>query len=162
MNKTIIISVFAVLALGILLFRYGENPRNAAPRSAFENFAVPATDSGKSPGSLETQTNAEGSVEVSVTALRGGAADADWSFTVELNTHSGSLDDDLAAASELRDGQGNVYTPVAWDGAPPGGHHREGILKFAPISPYPTSLALVVKGVGGVAERTFTWQIKGQ
>ena len=75
------------------------------------------------------------------------------------DTHSEELSEDLVAVSELLDDQGKAYKPTSWDGSPPGGHHRNGVLKFNPISPKPRSLELKIKNVGGVVERSFKWDL---
>ena len=75
---------------------------------------------------------------------------------------------DLVAVSELIDNQGKTYKPTSWEGSAPGGHHREGVLKFNPIpegknsfiSLKPKSLELKIKNVGGVPERRFKWQLE--
>ena len=104
--------------------------------------------------SLPLQTNEEGGVTVAVAPILEKEV---WSFEVEMNTHSVELGDDLLAVSVLIDDRGNEYAPIAWEGDPPGGHHRSGILKFSPLSPLPASLELTMRGVGGVPERKFLW-----
>jgi len=76
-----------------------------------------------------------------------------------MDTHSIDLKDDLVKTSILRDEKGTEYAPVAWDGAGPGGHHREGVLKFGALTGSPKQVTLVIKGVVGVAERVFTWDL---
>lgn len=81
-------------------------------------------------------------VTVKVT-LKNLASDAGgWEFAIVLDSHSQDLSDDLAKTSLLLDGAGGRSLPTAWDGAPPGGHHREGVLRFGPISPRPKSIEL--------------------
>lgn len=107
--------------------------------------------------SLETKESSEGPVTVAVTpgSLEGGLTG--WDFDITLNTHSEELSEDLVAVSQLIDDHGKSYKPTAWEGAPPGGHHRQGILKFNSISPKPKSIELKVKNVGGITERSFKW-----
>ncbi len=104
--------------------------------------------------SLGTRESNDGSVSVSATPHSLGNT---WDFDISINTHSGELSEDLVAVSELVDDQGRLYKPTVWEGAPPGGHHRQGILRFNPISPQPKSIELKIKNVGGVAERSFRW-----
>ncbi len=111
--------------------------------------------------SLSAQTNTEGPVTVDVTPKNVLAAEP-WKFTIGLNTHSGSLDADLTQTVTLVDDKGNSYKPLQWDGAPPGGHHREGDLSFAPVTPAPKRISIVVKNIGGIAERTFNWTLGGE
>lgn len=79
---------------------------------------------------------------------------------IRLNTHSGQLDKDLMAVSVLKDEMGKTYQPTGWDGSPPGGHHRSGILTFPELSQDSGSITLIIKGVAGVPERSFTWRVK--
>ncbi len=67
------------------------------------------------------------------------------------------MSDDMAKAAVLKDENGKKYIPISWEGAPPGGHHRQGILKFGPLSPTPKKIKLVISGVGGISERKFLW-----
>lgn len=102
--------------------------------------------------SFETKEDTQGPVSIAVTPSFTGT----WNFAISLNTHSEELDMDLVTVSELIDDKGKSYTAVSWEGAPPGGHHRNGTLKFNPISPKPKSVELKVKNIGGV-ERSFKW-----
>jgi hypothetical protein len=65
----------------------------------------------------------------------------------------------MLKAVVLRDDTGKEYAPISWDGAGPGGHHREGKLKFAALTTRPKSLTLVLKDVAGVPERRFKWDV---
>jgi hypothetical protein len=108
---------------------------------------------------LPTQKSADRGVTVAVTPQNLAAGAANWDFKVVLDTHSADLSDDLVKTTVLVDGSGRRYTPVAWDGAGPGGHHREGILRFKPISPRPPSIELQITRSGEAAPRTFRWQL---
>ncbi len=110
---------------------------------------------------LSTQTNFEGSVTVKATPA--GIPDGQqWKFKIVLDTHSDELSQDLTKIISLTDSAGNVYQPTSWDGSPPGGHHREGELVFNPISPKPKNVTLTVKNIGGIAERSFLWELGGE
>jgi hypothetical protein len=50
-------------------------------------------------------------------------------FEIRMNTHSVPLDQDMTAVCTLIDDQGRKYKPLKWQGSPPGGHHRSGVLK---------------------------------
>lgn len=104
---------------------------------------------------FEMKTDEQGQVTVKVTpqVLSGNQ----WKFRVVLDTHSVDLVQDLIQMAELTDDQSNVYKPTAWEGAGPGGHHREGVLIFEAVNPAPSSIALKIKDVGGVPERLFKW-----
>lgn len=110
-------------------------------------------------GSLEPRENNEGPVAITITPLNLKDSSSTWNFEVALNTHSEELTEDLVAVSELVDDQGKSYKPISWGGTPPGGHHREGVLKFNPISPKPKSIELKIKNVGGAPERRFKWDL---
>lgn len=116
---------------------------------AFKNSF--SAKSGPPDESLPSQESSEGPVSVKVvpTALS--------SYEITLDTHSGELDGDLVVLSELTDDKGNTYKPVSWEGDPPGGHHRSGVLKFKSLSPKPKSIELKIKDVGGIPERSFKW-----
>jgi len=104
---------------------------------------------------LVTQKSTERGVTVAVTPqnLTGGAAN--WGFKIVFETHSGNLSDDLLKTAALVDAGGKRHMPAAWEGAGPGGHHREGILQFKPLSPRPPSVELQITRSGEAAPRTF-------
>ena len=110
----------------------------------------------------ETKPDDQSLVTVAVTPIEIGAAAKLWKFNVVLTTHSGSLDQDLVQVAELTDGQGRTYKPIAWEGAPVGGHHREGVLVFNAIAVAPTSVELKIKNIGGGPDRLFKWVKTGQ
>lgn len=116
--------------------------------------------SGVSTSLLETKTNGEGGVGVSVQPL--DIQSDEWSFDVDLNTHTGSIDADFTKSATLMDERKNSFAPIRWSGAPLGGHHRQGTLLFKAISPRPSSITLIIRDVGGIAERAFTWQLSNQ
>lgn len=107
---------------------------------------------------LEAWTNNEGAVEITVAPKN--LSDKEWVFEITLNTHSEELTTDLAKTTVLFDDKGNEYAPIVWEGDPPGGHHRQGILRFAPILSQPKSIALKIFQIGGIGERNFTWQFR--
>lgn len=59
----------------------------------------------------------------------------------------------------LVDASGKQYRPLAWEGDPPGGHHRKGVLVFESIDPPPRSVTLKLRRIGSVPERSFTWTL---
>lgn len=105
---------------------------------------------------LATQTNREGMVTIKVTPQAFSEA-SPLRFDVVLDTHSVPLNHDMREIAVLDSGGGSEYKATAWNGDPPGGHHRKGVLVFAPINPMPASLTLKIRGVAGVSERIFTW-----
>lgn len=108
----------------------------------------------------ETKTDDRPPVTVKVTPAELGKDAGTWKFNIVFDTHSGSLDEDPREITTLIDEEGNAYQSLAWEGAGPGGHHREGVLVFAPISPLPQSTTLKIRNLGGIAERIFTWEIE--
>lgn len=108
----------------------------------------------------ETKTDDRAPVTIKVTPVEFGKSAGTWKFDIVFDTHSGSLDEDPREIATLIDEEGNAYRSLAWEGAGPGGHHREGVLVFAPISPLPQLITLKIQAIGGIAERTFTWEMK--
>lgn len=106
-----------------------------------------------------SQTSNQGSVTITV-APQGFSSEAKtWDFAITLETHTQPLDDDLAKSSTLL-GDGKPYRPLAWDGAPPGGHHRKGLLRFKAVTPPPQSVELQIRRAGEASPRIFRWRLK--
>ena len=109
--------------------------------------------------SLPMRESDEGQVRASVTPESlSKTADA-WRFEVRFNTHVTPITQDMVAVASLSDGKGAGEKPTAWEGDPPGGHHRKGVLVFKPIEPMPATITLHIREVGGVADRSFTWNL---
>ena len=105
-----------------------------------------------------TQKSAANGVTVTVTPnLRAARA---WEFKVVLDTHTQDLSDDLTKTAVLIDAAGNRQAPTAWDGAAPGGHHREGVLRFSVVAPLPAFIELQIARFGEPAPRSFRWQLQ--
>ncbi len=81
-------------------------------------------------------------------------------FEVRMNTHSVTLNNDLVAACTLKDDRGREYQPTNWQGSPPGGHHRKGILEFPELNGNTGKITLVIREVANVPERTFEWSVE--
>ena len=109
---------------------------------------------------LSPQTNSRGNVTVQVKPINISKASKIWAFEVDLETHTVELSQDLVKNSVMVDDRGKSYYPVVWEGDPPGGHHRKGILKFEAISPIPKVVQLKISQVGNVEERIFKWELK--
>jgi hypothetical protein len=108
---------------------------------------------------LPTRENNEGQVRTSVTPQNlSKTADA-WRFEVRFNTHVTPITQDMVAVASLSDGKAPGEKPTAWEGDPPGGHHRKGVLVFKPMNPMPATITLHIRQVGGVADRIFTWNL---
>jgi hypothetical protein len=109
---------------------------------------------------LATQKTSDHGVTVAVTPRNLAGDAASWDFMIVLDTHSADLNDDLVKSALLLDGAGGQQAPIAWDGAPPGGHHREGVLRFKSLSPQPQTIELRITRPGESAPRSFRWQLK--
>lgn len=104
------------------------------------------------------RTSNERGVKVTVipkNLLNGAKA---WEFEVTLETHTQSLNDDLAKSAVLIAG-GMQYAPLGWEGTPPGGHHRKGLLRFKTVTPRPQSVELQIRLGGETAPRNFQWRM---
>ena len=145
----------------VLLAACGETSAVPAvnPNSSQNQSVVTSITAGSANSSgLEAQTVEGGSVTVQVTptAFRMGEP---LEFDIAMNTHSVDLAADMLKAVVLRDDSGKEFTPTAWDGPAGGGHHREGKIKFAPLTTNTKSLRLVVKNIAGVPERVYKWDV---
>ncbi|MFZ3141786.1 hypothetical protein [Polaromonas sp.] len=106
-----------------------------------------------------TQSSSEQGVTIKVTAKSIGLPGHQWEFAVVLDTHSADLSDDLSQSATLTTGDGRTFKPAGWRGAPPGGHHREGVLAFDVPAPQPGAIELRIDRPGESAPRTFRWQL---
>jgi len=143
MNRTTIASVAVVIAaVAIAVGIVSHDPTFPEPDSARAVAAPPPAAAGPE------RSGEKNGVTVTVTPGAQGA------FTVVLDTHSGSLDDDIASAAVLYDASETAHRPLAWEGDPPGGHHREGTLRFEPaVRRGPIRLELAF----AAGQYVFTW-----
>lgn len=151
MNKILLIIAAAVIIVGGFFIVGTPKPAGTSPQDD--------TADSKPAIRWNTQTDTQSPVSVKVTPLELGDNTQEWKFVVTLDSHSSELTDDMLKVVTLVDESGKVYQPIAWDGPGPGGHHREGVIRFNPVVPRPQEVIVKVLGVDGVAERTFTWQI---
>lgn len=106
-----------------------------------------------------SQTSDERGIKITV-APKGIPNEArTWDFEVILESHTRDLSDDLTK-SALLIADGKQYLPAGWEGAPPGGHHRKGLLRFKAIVPQPRSMELQVRLTGDTLPRSFKWLLK--
>lgn len=133
------------------------------PRLAALAFAVGFTVAPRltwaEPAALAAQQSTAGMVTVKVTPLDVSSDAIPWRFEILLSTHVVPLTQDLAAVSTLSGNPGTVARALTWEGDPPGGHHRKGILSFKPLDPRPNAITLTIRGIGSVAERRFVWNL---
>jgi hypothetical protein len=101
---------------------------------------------------LAARTVQAGAVEVTMTPLALDASGA--AFQVKLDTHSVELDLDMASSAHLRI-DGSTVDGASWDGQGPGGHHREGTLRFA--TPVPTGANVELRIAGLPTDATGSW-----
>lgn len=83
-----------------------------------------------------------------------------WEFNVVFDTHTQELKDDLLKSAALVDPAGAQISPVEWKGAPPGGHHREGVLHFNAPMGAPTEFELRFTRPGEQQPRSFKWTLE--
>lgn len=109
--------------------------------------------------SYKSQTNVGGNVTVEVVPID-LAVGKPTKFSVSFNTHSVSLDFDVAKIALLTDSQGNIYTDTVWLGAPAGGHHRSGTLSFTKPLANKGKVILVLQNIAEISQREFSWKIQ--
>ncbi|OHA09380.1 MAG: hypothetical protein A3B37_02345 [Candidatus Sungbacteria bacterium RIFCSPLOWO2_01_FULL_59_16] len=148
------IGISILLLIGIAVFFHSGPTRQEPVREP----TAPAAKAAEQV--FASREDRQGSVTVTVTPRALSPSVATWDFAIILDTHTTDLAIDVLAAAVLRASKGNAYPPIRWEGDPPGGHHREGILRFAPISPRPASLTLVIRELDGIAERSFAWELE--
>jgi hypothetical protein len=107
---------------------------------------------------LKLQTSNQSAVTVKATPknVQGDV----WEFEIVFDTHSQDLKDDLLKSAVLLTADGKQVAPTAWNGDPPSGHHRKGVLQFNAIKPQPDLLELRITRPGEPAPRIFKWNIK--
>lgn len=105
------------------------------------------------------QTSNQGGVKITVAPRNLSSAAQTWDFEITLETHTQPLDDDLTKSATLL-ADGKSHPALGWEGAPPGGHHRKGVLRFKAITPRPGSVELRILRRGEAAARSFRWQLK--
>ena len=64
---------------------------------------------------------------------------------------------DLGRITVLRDLDGGEYQPEAWLPRSVASYHREGLLLFRRVELGGEGVELVIRGVGGVTERSYRW-----
>ena len=121
--------------------------------------AAPAADAVAAELTLSRQDR-QGPVTVTATLLPPVPADGLLRVKVALDTHSVNLDD-LAFENivALRVPDGSDVEPIAIEQAKGGGHHREAVVVFPVPGAGGGPRVVVVKNVGGVRERIFTWDL---
>jgi len=124
----------------------------------FLGFFLVNKDNKKLKDSFAPQENEGGSVTVTVKpkVLKVGEKPI---FEVEFNTHSVELSFAIEKLSYLTDDKGKTFNQPVWNGSPPGGHHRSGILTFTEILSETKYVELIIKDVAGISERKFRFEL---
>lgn len=113
------------------------------------------TDGGV-PTALPARTVSAGPVTVKLEPRQLDAAGA--AFEISFDTHSEALDLDVARSSTLVVG-GTAWPVIGWSGDGPGGHHREGNLRFSAGGPATGRATLTVTGLSKPVSAT--WDVEG-
>ena len=143
--QKVIIFNLAIIVTGVALYYVVSNRASL--------FNKPADDTS------QTQTLTDGTVTYKVIPKDLSTQAATWDFEISLDTHTGSLDQDMVAIIRLVDDKGNEYKAMKWDGDPPGSHHREGMLQFSPITPRPAFIELNIQTTGTTGKNSLRWNI---
>jgi len=107
----------------------------------------------------QTKRDARGPVTVVVTLLAPPVVGSPLKARVVLDTHSVGLDSiELERAVVVRGADGVDLAPSAVEEAAGGGHHKQAVLVFPPTA-QAGAVRIIVKNVGGVAERSFVWDV---
>ncbi len=146
------------LLAGLLLAACGGTTAAPTANDSGQAASASSTTNSKTESAFAAQTVEGGSVAVKATPLK-MQMNATLEFEIAMDTHSVDLADDMMKAVVLRDDSGMEYAPSVWDGPGAGGHHREGKIKFAPLTMNTKTLTLVVKNVAGVPERLYKWEL---
>ena len=104
----------------------------------------PPADTSATAASLPSRTVTAGAVTVKVDAHHIDASGAE--FKVSFDTHSVDLGFDIPGAARLTV-NGTPWTTGTWSGDGPGGHHREGTLRFPSAGPATGRAALDISGL---------------
>jgi hypothetical protein len=104
-----------------------------------------------------TQRDGQGTVMVVVTLAELPQVGMPIQATVALDSHTVALDDDFKRAVALRTSQGAEVAPTTVEGVRGSGHHREAVVVFPPVTQR-GPVRIVVRNVGGIGERVFTWE----
>jgi hypothetical protein len=127
-----------------------------APAVAAAPADAPSPDSAPLAALLAAQSVSGGGVVVTVKPLI-LAPGQPAAFEIAMNSHSVEIVEDMLAATVLRDSAGGQLPALAWEGPGPGGHHREGVIRFAPLASDLGEVVLIIRGVAKVPEREFRW-----
>lgn len=158
MKRQLFLFAGILLLAGLLLAACGGTTAAPTLNNAGRATSASSTTNSKTESPYAAQTVEGGSVAVKATPLK-MQVNAPLEFEIAMDTHSVELADDMLKAVVLRDDNGMEFAPTTWDGPGAGGHHREGKIKFAPLTMSTKTLTLVVKNIAGVPERLYKWEL---
>ena len=141
MRRRLIVAAVASIVLlggGLLLVSRGGDDRDAAAD----------TETG-----LEARTVSAGEIDIEIEPRQ--LDDQGAAFAVTLDTHSVELSMDLSAAD--LEVAGTPWPIADWAGDGPGGHHREGELRFEAAGPATGTARLVLAGFAEPV--AVTWEL---
>lgn len=138
MRKRLIVAVIAVVVLGAGFYLATRN-------------GDPDTDADDAPSGLETQVVSSGEVEVTMEPVQ--LDDRGAAFSIVLDTHAVDLSADLTRAT--LEVSGTTWPVEAWSGDEPGGHHREGELRFESAGPATGTAILTIPELPEPVEATW-------
>ncbi len=173
-NRSLGFLVLSVSSAALILAACSSTRVQEAPSASAVVAALSQSQSSTGAGQVApanssgtTRRNQGGSVTIDVTWENPGDTTGALTFSVAMDTHSVELDGiDLGKLAVLRNDQGVELRPQEWD-APPGGHHRSGILLFPArdgagkpiLGTGARSLEMVIRDVAGVKERVLRWEV---
>lgn len=145
------------LALIIALLFIGIKLRGKSSDKIAQTKSIPASIQPQQNKSA-SQENEGGNVTVIITPKNLKVGD-NPEFEVKFETHSVELNFDVSQVSKLYDDKGNILTMPSWEGNPPGGHHRKGILTFSSPLGEIEYVELTMLNIAGIKERKFKWRL---
>ncbi len=106
-----------------------------------------------------TKRDQQGPVTVAVTLTAPPVPGSPLKVRVVLDTHSVALDGvAFERAVALRKSDGSEEAPAAVEELSGSGHHRQAVVVFPAIA-VATEVRIVVRDVGGIPERVFSWEV---
>ncbi len=143
----VILYNLVIIAIGAAIYFVISNRSNILTNSADTPNIVTEQSN------LASKTITVGNVIYKVTPKKLTQNSSTWDFNFILDTHTGSLDQDLVSQVRLLV-DSTEYQATSWEGDPPGGHHREGLLKFKPLNPKINSVNLKI-----TPENSLSWEV---
>jgi hypothetical protein len=106
-----------------------------------------------------SQISNERGIKITATLQTLTSAAKTWDVEVIMETHTRALDDDMSRSAVLWV-DGKRLMPSGWQGDPPGGHHRKGVLSFQPGAATPAAVELQMRLSNDPAPRSFRWRLQ--